>query len=103
MIDAILMADRQAPTKQRHSARRIWQRLGAELPGFCGSERAVRGYVRRRRQQLGLMGREVFVPQSYEWGVEAQVTETLSKPIGQSAADNRKSRIGWCVCRSPSR
>jgi hypothetical protein len=72
-IDAILMADRQAPAKQRHTARRIWQRLCAELPGFSGSERSVRGYVRRRRQQLGLVGREVFVPQSYAWGVEAQV------------------------------
>src|SRR5271170_387261 len=73
MMDAILVADRQAPAKQRHTARRIWQRLCAELPGFSGSERAVRGYVRRRRQQLGLLGREVYVPQSYEWGVEAQV------------------------------
>jgi transposase len=73
MMDAILVADRQAPAKQRHTGRRIWQRLCAELPGFSGSERAVRGYVRRRRQQLGLLGREVFVPQSYEWGVEAQV------------------------------
>ena len=72
-IDRILTADRQAPAKQRHTARRIWQRLCAELPGFSGSERSVRGYVRRRRQQLGLVGREVFVPQSYEWGVEAQV------------------------------
>jgi transposase len=73
MIDAILIADRQAPVKQRHTARRIWQRLCAELPGFSGSERAVRGYVRGRRQQLGLLGREVYVPQSYDWGVEAQV------------------------------
>ncbi len=73
MIDAILIADRQAPVKQRHTARRIWQRLCAELPGFSGSERAVRGYVRGRRQQLGLLGREVYVPQSYAWGVEAQV------------------------------
>lgn len=73
MIDAILVADRQAPVKQRHTARRIWQRLCAELPDFSGSERAVRGYVRGRRQQLGLLGREVYVPQSYAWGVEAQV------------------------------
>ena len=73
MMDAILVADRQVPPKQRHTGRRIWQRLCAELPGFSGSERAVRGYVRRRRQQLGLVGREVFVPQSYDWGVEAQV------------------------------
>ena len=52
-IDRILTADRQAPPKQRHTARRIWQRLCAELPGFSGSERTVRGYVQRRRQQLG--------------------------------------------------
>src|SRR5579863_7872665 len=73
MIDAILITDRQAPVKQRHTARRIWQRLCAELPDFSGSERAVRGYVRGRRQQLGLLSREVYVPQSYDWGMEAQV------------------------------
>ena len=44
-IDRILTEDRQAPVKQRHTARRIWQRLCAELPGFTGSERTVRGYV----------------------------------------------------------
>lgn len=33
-IDRILTEDRQAPVKQRHTARRIWQRLCAELPGF---------------------------------------------------------------------
>lgn len=72
-IDRILIADRQAPAKQRHTARRIWQRLSVELPGFSGSERTVRGYVHRQRRQLGLGGREVFIPQSYDWGVEAQV------------------------------
>jgi len=72
-MDRVLVEDRQGPPKQRHTARRIWPRLCAELPGFSGSERSVRGYVRRRRQQLGLLGREVFVPQSYGWGVEAQV------------------------------
>ena len=41
-IDRLLTEDRQAPEKQRHTARRIWQRLCAELPGFTGSERTVR-------------------------------------------------------------
>jgi transposase len=72
-IDRILIEDRQAPPKQRHTARRIWQRLRAEVPGFEGSERTVRAYVHRQRRQLGLTGREVYVPQSYDWGVEAQV------------------------------
>lgn len=53
MIDAILIADRQAPVKQRHTARRIWQRLCAELPGFSGSVRAIHGYVRGRDSSEG--------------------------------------------------
>jgi transposase len=48
-------------------------RQASELPGFSGSERSVRGYIHRRRQQLGLSEREVFVPQSYAWGAEGQV------------------------------
>ena len=72
-IDRILRADVSAPPKQRHTARRIFDRLRVELPGFSGSERTVRGFVQRRRQQLGLERREVFVPQTYAWGSEAQV------------------------------
>jgi transposase len=72
-IDRILQADMSAPPKQRHTARRIFDRLCAEVPDFSGRERSVRGYVQRRRQQLGLEHREVFVAQSYEWGSEAQV------------------------------
>jgi hypothetical protein len=33
----------------------------------------VRSYVQQRRHRLGLERREVFVPQSYAWGTEAQV------------------------------
>lgn len=72
-IDQILRADVSAPPKQRHTARRIFDRLCAEVPGFSGSERSVRGYVQRRRHRLGLEHREVFVAQTYEWSAEAQV------------------------------
>jgi transposase len=72
-IDRILQADQSAPPKQRHTARRIFDRLRAEVSDFKGSERSVRDYVQQRRQQLGLEVREVFVAQSYDWGSEAQV------------------------------
>jgi len=72
-IDQILRTDVAAPPKQRHTARRIFDRLRNELPGFSGSERTVRGYVHRRRQQLGIEYREVFIAQTYDWGSEAQV------------------------------
>jgi len=36
-------------------------------------ERTVRLYVQKRKIELGLVVHETFVPQSYPWGVEAQV------------------------------
>jgi transposase len=72
-IDEILETDRQAPRKQRHTSRRIWQRLREEISGVEVAESTVREYVRKRKTELGLLGREIFVPQSYEWGVEGQV------------------------------
>jgi transposase len=73
LIDSILESDRKAPRKQRHTARRIFDRIRAELPGCSPAERTVRQYVERRRRELGLAVHETFVPQSYDWGVEAQV------------------------------
>jgi transposase len=73
LIEAMLEADRGAPRKQRHTAHRIWQRIGQEVSGCEISERSIRKYVRKRRLALGLIGRETCVPQSYPWGSEAQV------------------------------
>ena len=72
-IDAILQVDLTAPRKQRHTAHRIWCRIGAELPAVRLSESTIREYVRKRKIALGLTGRETFIPQSYAWGGEAQV------------------------------
>src|SRR3954451_12604950 len=57
VIDRILEEDQVRPRKQRHTARRIFQRLKAEH-GFAGGETIVKAYVRERR----LQGREMFVP-----------------------------------------
>lgn len=70
-IDEILIADRRAPRKQRHTARRIWRRLVDER-GAVVAERTVREYVAARRRELGEPG-EVFVPQIHQAGMEAEV------------------------------
>jgi hypothetical protein len=72
-IDAVLEGDRKAPRKQRHTAKRIWDRIREEVPGCTAAERTVRLYVEQRKEALGLVRRETFVPQSYDWGIEAQV------------------------------
>jgi transposase len=71
LIDAWLEADRKAPRKQRHTARRIFQRL-VEDHGANVSERQVRRYVHARRRELGELG-EAFVPQHHEPGKQAEV------------------------------
>ena len=73
LIDGMLAVDVQAPRKQRHTAHRIWMRLCREHPDHLVGEATVRRYVRQRKRELGLSGREVFVPQSYKLGQEAQV------------------------------
>ncbi len=72
MIDEWLSADREAPRKQRHTARRIWQRL-CEEHGAGVAEVTVRKYVRRRRRELGEPVDDAFVPQVHDPGVEAEV------------------------------
>lgn len=72
-IDGILHQDQQAPRKQRHTAHRIWVRLCQERPENLLGEATVREYVWRRKQQMGINGREIFVPQSYALGQEGQV------------------------------
>lgn len=71
IIDGWLVADRDAPRKQRHTARRIWQRLVAEH-GAEVSERQVCRYVHAKRREFGEVG-EVFVPLIAEAGIEAEV------------------------------
>jgi hypothetical protein len=62
LIDEWLAADVDAPRKQRHTSKRIWRRLVDEH-GADVAETTVRDHVRKRRRELGLAAREVFVPQ----------------------------------------
>ena len=70
-VDGVLLADRRAPRKQRHTARRIWQRLHDEL-GCTAAESTVRAYVRERKQEIGL-GVQAFVPQHHPPGHQGEV------------------------------
>ena len=68
LIDQWLEEDRRRPCKQRHTAKRVFDRLRAEY-GFSGSYTIVKDHVcehRRRRQ-------EMFVP--------------LANPPGHAQAD----------------
>ena len=67
VIEAILEADREAPGKQRHTAKRIFERLRDEH-GYGGGYTVVKDHVRRQVAR----GREVFVPLAHPPG-HAQV------------------------------
>lgn len=72
IIDEWLLGDRDVPRKQRHTARRVWQRLVAER-GATLSEVTVSRHVARRKVELDLDRIEVGVPQTHEPGAEAEV------------------------------
>lgn len=71
LIDQWLIADRSAPPKQRHTAKRVWERLRDEY-GAEVAQTTVRDHVRRRRRELGLTA-EAFCPQVHDPGVTAEV------------------------------
>ena len=66
-----LVADREAPRKQRHTARRVWQRLRDEH-GADVAESTVRAFVAEVRAELDNAARAVTIPQRHEPGDEAE-------------------------------
>ena len=66
VIDAILEEDKTRPARQRHTAKRIFDRLKEEH-GFSGGYTIVKDYVR----SATLRGQEMFVPLTHPPG-EAQ-------------------------------
>ena len=68
IIEGWLEADRTMPRKQRHTAKRVFDRLREEC-GFTGGYTIIKDYIRERERR----GQEVFVP--------------LSHPPGQAQAD----------------
>ncbi|CAL9279395.1 hypothetical protein [Streptomyces sp. SudanB52_2052] len=91
VIDEMLRVDLDAPRKQRHTAKRVFDRLLEEYQAHDLSYGMVRDYVAVRRGEIwAAAGRgpvEAFVPQSHRPGVEAEVdfgdvTVHLAGPSG---------------------
>jgi len=82
VIDRILEDDQSLLKKQRHTARRIFDRLTDEH-GFLGKYTIVKDYVRERRRQT----REMFLPLAHSPG-HAQADPSASS--GQASA-----KPGW--------
>ena len=67
-----LVEDQAAPRKQRHTARRVWQRLVEEEDARIG-ESTVRNLVARLRVEIGADRCQVMVPQTHPPAAEAEV------------------------------
>ncbi len=67
------------PRKQRHTARRIWQRLVEEEDAQVG-ESTVRNLVARLRVEIGAGRCQVMVPQTHLVAEEAESTSAISLP-----------------------
>src|SRR6056297_3545822 len=63
IIDAWLDGDREVRPKQRHTAKRVYDRLREEH-GFTGGYTIIKDYIRERERR----GREVFVPLAHPPG-----------------------------------
>jgi transposase len=85
IIDRILEEDRSAPRKQRHTAKRIFERLRDEH-GFEGGYTIVKDYIREHRRR----SREVFVPLAHDPG-HAQVD--FGEALAVIAGVERKVRF----------
>lgn len=71
IIDAWLVADKNVSRKQRHTARRVYNRLINETAEFCCSYRLVARYVAKRKKELLLSKNKGYIPLIHHEG-EAQ-------------------------------
>ena len=66
IIDQWLESDRKIPRKQRHTVKRMYDRLREE-EGFCGSYSSVKKYVRKKKYVMKTGG-EGYLPLSHAKG-----------------------------------
>jgi transposase len=71
-VRAWLVADLEAPRKQRHTARRVWQRLTEEHDAQL-AESTVRALVAQLKEEIAASTRLVPIGQEHPEGAEAEV------------------------------
>ena len=81
IIDRILEEDKDRPKKQRHTSKRIFERLRDEY-GFTGKITIVKDYIRGVRQRR----REMFVPLTHPPAPAGSMFVPLTHPPGRCAA-----------------
>src|SRR4051812_49895068 len=93
VIDDILRADLDAPRKQRHTVKRIYDRLIAEHHMHDVSYAVVRAYVADRKPEIRVeAGRgpvNVFFPQTHRPAAEARLTSARSPSTRRSSDGGR--------------
>ena len=92
VIDAILEDDKQRPRKQRHTAKRIFDRLRDEH-AFTGGYTIVKDYVRAAK----IGGQEMFVPLTHAPG-EAQAD--FGEALVVIAGAEQKAHFWPSICRT---
>lgn len=68
LIDQWLMDDKKVKRKQRHSAKRVFDRLKTEVPDFNCSYRLVADYVSERKEELNLKRDKQYIPLEHQPG-----------------------------------
>ncbi len=91
IIDAWLDGDREVRPKQRHTAKRVYDRLREEH-GFTGGYTIIKDYIRERERR----GREMFVPLAHPPG-DAQADFGEGEPSRRHAFETDGERDHrWC-------
>ena len=61
-IDSWILADKKAPRKQRHTAKRVHRRLAEEFPEYSCSYRLVADYFSAKKKELNAEVKEGYIP-----------------------------------------
>ncbi len=72
IINQWIKKDKLSPKKQRHTARRIFNRLVSEH-NFTGAESTVRRYVKTAKRKFGINSPKAFIPCDPIEGAEAEI------------------------------